>query len=261
MVSPVDIANQALAAIGSQATISALNEGSTESNAVSTLYEAKRLAVMRAVHWDFARAQTTLSLLKAAPTTPENPTNQPPFPPQPWCYEYAYPPDCLKGRAILPLWPTVTTNPPITTGISQASPLTIGAFAVPFEVGSDYDTGAPTGNLIKCILTNQETAQLVYTRNIEDPDLWDPAFSDAFAMTLGAFLVNPLARNRALLQDCAKLAADAVSAARAVNGNEGPRSADHTPDWIRIRGVGANPAGWSCWTPWDALVLPGGFRV
>jgi hypothetical protein len=260
VTSAVNVANIALMNIGSMASISSFNEASTEANALSALYEPKLLSVLRAVHWNFARAQTqgSMTLLKAATGTPENPTGAIlPQPPQPWLYEYAWPPDCIQARYLLPLFPNNPTNPPIYTGSSTPTPICWGPMNIPFLVASDFDS---KGNRIRVILTNLQQAQMVYTCQIDDPDLWDSAFFDAFTATLGAFLVNPLVRNHSLLADQIKLASDLIAQARMNNGDEGPSSTDHIPDWIRVR-----MGGWGYWGdgyyiyPYQSLVFPGGY--
>src|SRR5271157_3439941 len=102
---PVGIVNIALQKIGAQATVSSINpsDGSTEGNAAAILYQPTMDALMRAAHWNFTRFQVAGTLIKAAIGTPENLTGTTlPVPLQPWLYEYATPPDCLKVRYILP---------------------------------------------------------------------------------------------------------------------------------------------------------------
>ncbi len=255
----MDVANISLLNIGSQSTVSSINpsDGSTEGNALSLLYEPKLLSVLRSVHWNFARAQTTLTLLKAAQGTPENPTGATtPFPPQPWLYEYAFPPDAVQARYLLPLFNNNNpSNPPIYTGSSIPAPITWGPMNIPFLVASDFDG---QGNRVRVILTNLDQAQLVYTCKIDNPDLWDTTFLDSFTATLGAFLVNPLSRSHSLLGDQIALARDLIGQARMANGDEGPSSTDHLPDFIRIRGAGGGGWGDGCFVyPYQPLAFPG----
>ncbi len=259
MVSPVDIANIALANIGAQATISTFDEASTEANTLSLLYEPKLLSVLRAVHWNFARAQTngSMTLLKAAAGTPENSTGTTtPTPPQPWLYEYAWPSDAIQARYLLPLFGNNAIDPPIFTGGSTPTPINYGPMNIPFLVATDRN---PQGRRERVILTNLQQAQLVYTCQIDEPDLWDSAFLDAFTATLAAFLVNPLSRSHALLVDQVKMATDLIAQARMNNGDEGPSSTDHVPDWLMVR-----MGGWGYWGdgyyiyPYQPLAFPGG---
>lgn len=254
----VTIVNIALAEIGAQAQVSSVNpsDGSAEGNAASLLYTPKIDDLHRAAHWNFARAQSSLTLLKAAAGTPENPNGTTSSPPQPWLYSYAYPTDCLKTRYILPALPVQSSSIPFTTADNTA-PISYGNdAAVRFIVASDIDDA---GNRVRAIFTNMAAAQLIYTIRITDPNLWDPSFVSCATAYLGAWFVNALARNRALYQDQMQLAMAIVNKARATDGNEGPTTMDHTPDWIRARGVSPAYLGaGSYFYGWDTLAWPSG---
>ena len=113
----------------------------------------------------------------------------------------------------------------------------------------------------RVILTNLEYAELVYTAQIDDPDLWDSHFLLAVVATLGAWLVNPIARNAQVLKEQVAIATGLVKQARISDGVEGTTTTDHTPDFLAVRGTsvdGANVGPYS-WMPWSALGFPGGF--
>lgn len=255
MTSVVDIVNESLLIIGAQAEISNLEDGSEEANAASILYTPKTRAVLRSAHWNAARfGATPLSLLKAAANTPENPNGAGPIPPMPWLYSYSYPPDCLAVRFILPLLTTGTITPPLTTAPTSVAPV-LANYAVPFAVGTDTNL---QGNRVRVILTNQCKAQAVYTGDVsQNPDLWDPHLQDGVVTTLGIWLSNSLARNRAQLGDMVKLAGDIVGAARVSDGNEGVTSQNRQADWITARGAGVYGPGAMLFGGWSPLALPG----
>lgn len=89
----------------------------------------------------------------------------------------------------------------------------------------------------RVILCNQEYATLVYVQNVTDPNVFDDLFQTAFANVLGAQICIPLAGDKTLAKLAIGIANDAITQARAQNGNEGLTINDVTPDWIRIRGV------------------------
>jgi hypothetical protein len=104
-VSAVAIANLALDAVGARATISSFTEASKEARVISRQYDQALDDVLGAAHWNFARKQLALTLLKdgsAGDTVPA-----------PWLYEYAYPSDCVGARYILP---TVSSDPSAVVG-------------------------------------------------------------------------------------------------------------------------------------------------
>lgn len=258
MPSQVDAVNVALALIGAQATVSALNEGSTEANVASLMYQPRLEDISRAAHWNCLRFQESMTLLKARAGLPQNPTGALPQPPQPYLYSYAYPTNCLAARYILPYLQTDVT-PAFTTGSAQA-PLFMPNVAVPFAVAVDTDV---SDNLVRVILTNQPPpAILVYTRRINDPNLFDAHFYSAFTTLLAAWFVNPLNRNAALMNQMASAVISMVSQARVSDGNESSTSQDTIPDWIRVRGIGGAQAFNNQYVAaWAPLALPGGAYI
>ena len=80
--SDVDICNRALSRLGTRATISALDENSTEARTVSIWYAATRDTLLRAHDWNFARRRVILAAQGAAPTG--------------WTFRYALPTDCIR---------------------------------------------------------------------------------------------------------------------------------------------------------------------
>lgn len=258
----VTIVNAALAEIGAQASVSSINpsDGSAEGNVASLLYNIKIDDLMRAAHWNFTRYQAPLTLLKAAKGTPENPTGTTTLiPPSPWVYSYAYPSDCLKARYILPIFPTVGGQVPFTTADNTAIPGYTSDFAVRFISGTDTDAN---GNKVRVILTNMSQATLVYTSRITDPNLWDPSFVQAAISYLGAWFVNALARNAALHKDQTQTAMAIINKARVTDGNEGPVTMDHMPDWIRARGSSPAYSGaGGFYYGWDYVAWPNGSQL
>lgn len=257
MVSPVDVVNLALTEIGNQGLVTSISpsDGSIEGNAASLLYQPKIDALHRAAHWNFARRQLALTLLRA---TIIDGVTQTDIPPTPWLYEYLYPPDCLKARFIIPTIDNSAIEPPLTTATNVSGQFFWG-FPVKYVVANDNDK---SGNPTRVILTNQQNAILVYTGRIVNPDLWDPHFLSAATATLGAYFVNALGRNRELMKDQIEIAMNVINAARVTDGNEGLTAADHLPDWMRIRGYGPGLLDRDVWfSGWDLMAWPNGLVV
>lgn len=245
----ISICNRALLAIGSQAQVSSLTEGSTQANACSTLFTPTFESLARAAYWNCLRAQTTLSLLAAAAGTPENVSGTTlPLPPDPWLYMYQLPSNSLQARFIVP---TITnqnsTGVPIFSVASSivGSPYSLGQ--IPFRVAYSTDIN---NNPIQVILTNQTQAQLVYTVNQPNPQIWDSLFQAAMVASLAAFLVSALSLNLSLMKIQAGIAENMIMQARIRDGDEGTTSQDHIPDWIQARNsgsiIGNNAWGGGC---------------
>jgi hypothetical protein len=215
--------------------------------------------LLRAAHWNCARRQQPLTLLKSLYVNGALSANPPPVP---WRFEYGEPADCLKMRFVPRiLRPDAGVTTPLTSSPTiYPEPPRVAGF-MPFVVGLDTDS---QGNLVKVVLTNQTAAIGVYTADISgQPDLWDSQFHTAAVSTLAAYLVNPLARNRELLQDQIAIASSALAAARATDGNEALPTQDHVPDWMRARMAGGAPGfGYAgdCIAGYDEMSFPGGLR-
>lgn len=234
MTTPTDVANEALLAIGARATISSFSDPSPAAQACSIIYAPKIRMLLRAANWNCARRQVNGTLLKSLYINGVLSTNPPP---QPFSYEYGYPSDCLKLRFVPYTWCQNTgTSPPLTTGGGIYPVQHNFTRFVPFVVGLDADINNIQQRVV---LTNQKNALLVYTADISNtPDLWDSQFQQAVVATLGSFLVNPLTRNAALMNEMSSAAGSLLAAARATDGNESLPSQDHSPDWLRIRSSG-----------------------
>jgi hypothetical protein len=87
----VDICNRALSRLGTRATISALDENSTEARTASIWYAATRDTLLRAHDWNFARRRIVLAEQGTAPTG--------------WTFRYALPADCIRLLRIAPVSP------------------------------------------------------------------------------------------------------------------------------------------------------------
>ncbi len=162
MASRIQICNRALSAIGTRSQIASLEEDSEEAKQCLLIYDTTRTSLLQAAHWDFARATAYLTLLKALPGTPENPTvtssnnwNPATMPAPPWLYSYGYPPDCIQVRYISP---QIFLGGALPGGIAIfSSPVNIPSPQITlqpqaFAVATDTNTA---GMQINIILTNQ----------------------------------------------------------------------------------------------------------
>lgn len=253
MTTRTEIANRALGAIASRATIVDINENSTEAKQARLYYDTTRDAMLRGAHWNFARRTIALTLLKSQPGTPTNLTGSGPWnpatmPPPPWLYEYAYPSDCVLMRSVIlpptnyqdispPLFSTPLTGP-VPNPPSRPSP---------FVIGSDLDAnGAP----INVVLTNVQSALACYTARLEVEDMWDAAFQEAMAFALGSRLAMALTGNIETAKIAAQQAMSALVTARARDGNEGTTTVDSIPDWILARGYAPTTGWYGNVVPW-----------
>lgn len=243
-VSQTSLANRSLLAVGGRALIGNLTSSDNPASvAVNTLWVPTYEQLARSAWWNTLRAQATLTLLKAAQGTPENPQGTTlPIPPVPWVYEYLLPSNCLHARYLVPTLPSgVVGAPALTTGQINA-PLCMGgnSYQIPFQVAYDTDS---QGNPLTVVLTNQSQAQMVYTVNQPNPSIWDSQFQAAFVASLAAFLVPALTLHMPLMQIQIQVAERIIAEARAADGNEGTTSQNREADWIAARS-GSTPSAY-----------------
>lgn len=219
---PIGICNMALGSVNARITISNLQENNLAAIQCALQYAPSLEAVLQAAHWNFARAQVSLALLKDGTKSPPDSV------PQPWQYEYAYPADCVQARYVMPMFNSPTPSVPGTAALPYFS-----GNAVPFLVSSDLDS---TGARNKVILCNEANAILVYTTRITDVNLFDGSFVIAFANYLGARVCIPLSGDKSMMKVAYELADSTCRTAQASNGNEGLTVIDNVPDWMRVRG-------------------------
>ncbi len=140
----------------------------------------------------------------------------------------------------------VQTNP-----IAQGSTTGVGT-------GATFTLTQGAASSQRVILTNQEFATLAYIKQVEDPNIMDPLFIDAWVQIIGAYICNSLTGDKGLANQCIARANAAIAEARKADGNEGLIVNDVTPDWIRVRGVsysedysGPYSQGWDWGPSWS----------
>lgn len=240
MTSPVDIANQALSAIGTRSTIESFAESSPEALAVNQWYDNVRTTALRTAQWGFARSFINLALLKSAPGTLTNPnpadvtTWDPRFPPPPWLFEYAYPDKCLMARYVVPMANQQLSGIPI---FSTSTPTPWPAMGCPVKSIVVVDQDLVTGADFRAICTNQPQATLCYTRDILDPNVWDTNFQSVVISALAGSMALALTGDKNLKRILMQEANATIVQARVASANEGLPTQDTIPDWIRVRGI------------------------
>lgn len=238
----VGLCNQALDRISARTSIVSISPPGPPNNLAAQVaarnYQTQVDAIFRAAHWNSARVQKSMTLLKAAIGTPENPSGSLPVPPLPWLYEYAYETDCLQVRFVIPT-PNLPTagSAPIMTNVGITNQPLVNT-AMPFVPAIDTDAN---NNQIKVLLTNACKAQVVYTARINNVDLWDASLQNAVIAALAAYFCMPVTGDKSLLMTSVQMAVGLLNAARMSDGNEGITQIDVVPDWMQARNTGS---GW-----------------
>jgi hypothetical protein len=197
VASEVQIARLALQHLGDRYDITSLDEASPEAEQVQLVFDNVRDMVLREHPWKFARKYAA-----PAPLAGDAPPN--------WDFMFTYPSDAL--RVIRIVNPLGDNQPPIR-----------------FEAARNSAD-------LRVILTNESEPTFEYTKQVTDPQQFDPQFVTALAYRIAQYIAMPITGDRAVMSDMKTLADVEVGKAQASDANEGfetPRPAEAT--WITAR--------------------------
>lgn len=216
MSSDVDICNVALAHVGDEALVEAIDppDGSVQAGHCARFYPIARRAMIEAGPWTFALARAELA---------EVATNDSDV----WTYAYALPSLCVKPLRILRAYdfPFV-----------MASIYDIDRFML--NIGGDEQDGASFQIQGRTLYTHEPEAMLIYRQDVVDPSKFTPNFVMGLGYMLASLLAGPIVKgiegvrlSRALLE----LAMQVTATAATLDANSSRERNDVMPSSIRAR--------------------------
>lgn len=181
MSSDVDIANLALAHLGEDANIAALDppEGYPHAERCARFYTIARNTLLEMHPWSFATKRVDSPAQRETETTT-------------WQYAYVMPSDCLKPFAVLPY---EATDDYSTSLLPPSSPYT-NPYALQFTYFPSYQTKPfeyetlLDGTVV--VYTNEPSASIRYIASITDAAKYTPGFVVALSRFLASFLAGPV---------------------------------------------------------------------
>ena len=184
MSSKVDVFNMALAHIGVNSTVADELERSPERVVCTRFWDTCRDALFsyKDMPWSFAVARVVLADIGD--------------PPVGWGYRYRYPNDCLNALSIL--------------GASGRTELP--TLRPKFEVQYEADG--------RVILTDAESAQLLYVKRINEVERWPSYFVEAMAYRLASMIAMPMKNDMNLRNTLLQLSEQFMQIAMAATLNE-----------------------------------------
>jgi hypothetical protein len=207
MASAVDICNLALAHLGNRAQVVAIDP---VDGSVEADYCARFYPIARdeiLELGDWSFARSREELAQLS----VNPSNL-------WSYAYSLPSDCLVPRRII-----------------------TGNAALYEDDSADFEVEGST------LLTNKETATLIYTRPVTDPTKFSTSFVVAVSYKLAAYLTGPVLRGEAGATTAAKMhqvAATKVAEAMSIDSARSGRSGEYVPSMVSARDGTASATAW-----------------
>jgi hypothetical protein len=200
MASSTVIANLALSHLGIGVEISNLDtERSQEALACRRFYDIARQSTLRDFPWPFATKFVSPTLIE------EDPTDE-------WGFSYRYPADCLKIRRIL-------------SGLRNDNRQS----RAPYKVAQDDN-----GKLFYCDI---EDAEIEYTVDEDNEDIFDSDFTMALSLRLAAYIAPRLTAGDPfkLGERAMQLYLFELNTARANSLNEEQVEQDPESEYIRVR--------------------------
>ncbi len=222
----VGIYNLALSAAGTDASVSSPTEQSREAEVCTFWYDIARDQVLRAAHWPEAKGFKRLAVLAERDTAVDWDSNAP----EPgYAFAYGLPSDLLYPR-------NLTTFTRFTMGLYQ--------------------------NITPALMTNLESAILVYTLRQEQVQNWNAQLQLAIAYALAAYVTMPLLGKLKRAELMQKTANGLIGEARATMLNSTDDEYQTMPEWITARGFsGAAPATRFIYPFGDLIQVSGGVSV
>ncbi len=222
MASQVDVYNLALTHLDISQTVQSVNDGTPVAGVCNRYYDFARKRVLEKGFWDFATKSVALSLLLDQSTLATQSNLY--FPG--WRYIYARPQDCVRALAVTTQY-GMRLNPFTRSwwyDMSQAPQW--GPYRPPWRECIDT-VGTPPGNAVD-ILTDQDSAWIVYVQDVPNINLWTMAFMDCVAWNMAPLIAGPLSANQVAKKMAVEMADKSISSAMMITLNE--QQPDPYPD-------------------------------
>jgi hypothetical protein len=194
----IKICNMALSHIGQSKTIASLDEVNPGAQQCKLLFDLSRDAVLRAHPWNFAEKIEALVLISGESILG-------------WDYLYQKPAKCLNALAVLNA--STLTEPRPQKFKAVMSPLTN----------------------VQAIACNLEGAYLKYTKQVEDPAVWDSMFADLVSWHLAAALAVPITGKNELALSCMQMFASKQPEAMRMNAGESQNTPEQSSEYVNSR--------------------------
>ncbi len=203
MATQVDICNLALVKLG-QPRILALTDTSKQAQTLFALWDTLRDAEFRKRRWSFTIKRVNLSADVDAPV-------------HGYALAYSLPSDCLRVLTI--------SNYDIGPDMSDYSGRSYGPYAIEGrKIVTDASVLEPSGTL-----------PLRYIERIEDTEVWDACFCEAFAAKLAVDSCESITGSTNKRQDAKADYALAIAEAKRANSIELPPQRINDDTWVYAR--------------------------
>lgn len=211
----LDVYNIALSYLDLSQNIKSLTENSPQAGYCNQFYDRARKIVLEQCYWSFATRAVALTLLVDQQTLSTSALYYPG-----WRFIYQRPVDCLKAQAVTTQL-GLRANPYLSywwNAATSSIPVMWNNFRPPWNEVLDF-VKTPTGQAID-IVTDQDSAWLVYTIDPPNMAILPEVFIDCVAWQLATLIAGPASANQKAKEMALKMAPLSMSRALAQNLNE-----------------------------------------
>lgn len=222
MATQLDCYNLALTFLDISQTVQSVNDPTPTAGTLNRWWDFARKKVLESAWWDFATKTVALALVIDQSTLTLQ--SQLMFPG--WRYVYTRPNDALRVLSVTTQY-GLRINPYTRSwwyDMTQAPQW--GPYRPPYRQAVDTYLNPP-GQQID-ILTDQDSAWIVYTADVPNLNLWSQSFLEAVAWNLAVPAAGPLSANQVAKENAIKMSKLSLTTAFAVEGNESQQ--DPYPD-------------------------------
>lgn len=211
----VDLCNRALCVMGHGVSINSLDEESAEARVFRMIYGATLREVLRAHSWNFATSYQRLPLLV---DFEEGNLQEKGCVIVCWRYGYALPMDVIRVLEI------------VKEEYEDDIP-----FEVVSKVGDHKPYQAFTGKSGVMLLTHKESPTIKYISAIENEDVFDALFEEAFVLKLALSVSETISQDHTLREILERRYQDKIMQAKSMDNNEYFQHKQQTPVWLKGR--------------------------
>lgn len=214
--SSVVICNLGLSHLGADAVLTSIDppDGSVESGHCARYYPVARQELIEMFPWTFAKTRVALSQV-------DNPSSV-------WTYAYAAPSDLIQPQRIL-----------TTSTLDAYGFFPFGGLLRADEVALFTERGSAQFEVENgVILTHEEDAVLLYTRDVTDTSKYTAGFTVALSYLMASYLAGPIIKGDNGAQAAATMRKMAGAKAResmANDANSSVETSQFVPEHIRRR--------------------------
>ena len=219
----IAICNLALSRLGVSQRMAAMNENTAQADAISGVWDVCLDECLYEGYWSWAAKAAALALIVDQSTLATSALFYPG-----WRYVYGKPSDAVRIVGIT-TYAGMRTIPYMAYWWERTFPI-LGPYRPTWQEAESSDGSS------RVLMTDQDSAWVVYTSRVTNTDAMDPKFKSLLAWKLAVEAAGPLKASASIVQTCAAGYNATLMEALAANMNEQQPDAYPESPSITVRG-------------------------